>query len=201
MQGMIDKTMKVLIAHNAGIEKDRVKYEYGLNALYSSVFNLIGTLIVFSVFGYLKEVLILIAFFAVLRTFSGGYHAKTRLRCFMFFVSLAGTAMWLYQSYSFADYKELWLFGLVQCIFLVAVFSPLDTKAKRLKPAQKKKYRRKSIIIVISQSVIIVGLYILSFDGVALLGTLGIYSVVFTMLVHQFQKILRGEFYYEYKII
>lgn len=200
MKKIIDKTMDVLVSNDPTIELQRRKYEYGLNVFFSSLFNMLGILLIFAVTGHLEEVLILIAFFATLRTFVGGYHAKSRINCFVFFLSLAVGMLWLNTSISFGDYRNELFFGLVQCILFIAVFAPMDTSSKPLKKVEKQSYRKKSLIIVISQSVLIFGLYMLSFESAALIGILGIYAAVFTMVIRLLQQVLKGELTYEFKV-
>lgn len=185
---MISRTMTLLINYNREIEKKRKIYEYGLNVLYSSLMNIMGTIIFYSILGYFKEIIQIIIFFAFLRTFAGGFHAKTRLKCFMVFTVLSGSVIWLAKNISLIKYNYELAFGLLLCVLFVSIFAPLDTNNKLLKEKQKSDYKKKSILIVLFQSLIIFGLYKMSYDTAALLGIFSVYAVVFTMGLRLIQK-------------
>lgn len=200
MKKLIKGTVEILIANDPKIESERIKYEYGLNVFFSSLFNMLGILLIFTMAGYLKEMLLLIMFFATLRTFVGGYHAKSRVRCFVFFLFLSVGMLWLHNTVNFIEYRNELFIALLVCILFIAVFAPMDTSNKPLSLKEKDTYRKKALIIVISQSILIFGLYILSFESAAFIGILGIYAAVFTMIVRLLQQLLRGELIYEFKI-
>lgn len=185
---MISRTMSLLISYNSEIEEKRKIYEYGLNVLYSSLTNILSVIIFYSILGYFKEIIQMIIFFAFLRTFAGGFHANTRLNCFLVFTILSGCVIWLSNNVSLMAYKYELTFGLLISIIFVSIFAPLDTNSKLLKEKQKKDYRRKSILIVLSQSLIIFGLYKMSYDTEALLGIFSVYAVVLTMVLRIIQK-------------
>lgn len=185
---MISRTIALLIKHNSALEGKRKIYEYGLNVLYSSLLTTLGTIIIYSVLGYFSEVILVMLFFAFLRTFAGGYHAKDRISCFTIFTLLSGSVIWLSHNVPIEIYSNELSYGLIFCILFISIFAPLDTNSKLLKEKQKKEYRRKSILIVMFQSLIIFGLYKMSYDTAALLGIFSVYAVVLTMGLRIFQK-------------
>ena len=185
---MISRTMTLLISYNSEIEKKRKIYEYGLNVLYSSLTNIMSIIVIYTLIGYFREIVQLILYFAFLRTFTGGYHAKNRLSCFVIFATLSGCVIWFSENISLINHIYELAFGLLLCVLIVSIFAPLDTSNKLLKEKQKKDYKQKSILIVLSQSLIIFGLYKMSYDTAALLGIFSVYAVVFTMGLRLIQK-------------
>jgi accessory gene regulator B len=185
---MISKTMTLLIKHNSALEEKRKIYEYGLSLLYSSIFTTLGTILIYSVLGYFNEIILVMLFFAFLRTFAGGFHASSRTSCFTIFTVLSGSVIWLSQNVSLELYFNELSYGLLLCIIFISIFAPLDTNSKLLKEKQKKDYRKKSILIVLSQSLIIFGLYKMSYGTAALIGVFSVYAVVLTMVLRIIQK-------------
>lgn len=185
---MISRTMALLIKHNRALEEKRKIYEYGLNLLYSSLLTMSGTILIYSVFGYFNEIVFIMLFFGFLRTFAGGYHARNRISCFTIFVLLSGGVIWLSYNVSLELYAKVLAYGLLLCVLFVGIASPLDTRNKLLKEKQKRDYKKKSILIVLCQSLIIFGLYIMSYDTWVLLGIFSIYAVVLTMALRIIQK-------------
>jgi accessory gene regulator B len=180
--------MTLLISYNSEIEEKRKIYEYGLNVLYSALASIIGTILIFTILGFFKEIIQIILFFAFLRTFAGGYHAKTRFNCFSFFTILSGGVILLSQNVMLTTYKYELAFGILLSILFITIFAPLDTNNKLLKDKQKKDYRKKSILIVLYQSLISFGLYKMSYDTAALIGIFSVYAVVLTMVLRIIQK-------------
>ena len=77
-------------------EEDAEIYIYGINQILVSVLNVSSALIIGLIFDMFLESVIFMAAYIPLRSFAGGYHAKTPVRCYilsliMITVVLAGT--------------------------------------------------------------------------------------------------------------
>lgn len=70
-------------------------YQFGIELVLISIFELIGVLALSFVFGRVLEALVFIMAFSSLRILAGGYHSKTVFRCFMTFALLMGMAIYL----------------------------------------------------------------------------------------------------------
>jgi len=75
-----------LVHSNVVKEEDAEIYIYGINQILSSVVNVSSALIIGFIFGVFLEVAVFMAAYIPLRSFAGGYHAKTPLRCYIFSV-------------------------------------------------------------------------------------------------------------------
>lgn len=64
-------------------EGDTEKYIYGINQIFVSVLNVSSTLIIGWIFSVVLEIEVFMTTYIPLRSFAGGYHAKTPLRCYL----------------------------------------------------------------------------------------------------------------------
>lgn len=140
------------LAQGAG-EKDSYKIDlvrYMVESLLSMLLSLFFILIFGLIFGVLKTALLITIVVAVLKTFMGGLHLKTPLRC-----ALTGAVMTILLSY-LAQYLpfhripkliQLWVF--VFLIFIVWKQAPLEAKGKPLSSKRKKNLARYSRLLIL----------------------------------------------------
>lgn len=139
-------------------DNEKEVYIYSIEVLLSLLINL---LILFSVSYILNkklELLIFIIFFSGLRTFAGGYHAKTHAECIVLslsiFVISAMSGTYLKQ------FGEIILVpGVIFSIFMVFWRAPSETENKPLRKKERKKYKTISRVIVTVLSLAAVTLY------------------------------------------
>lgn len=71
-----------LVRSNVIKEEDAEIYIYRLNQTLVYVFNVSSALIIGWIFGEILEIVVFMDAYIPLRSFAGGYHAKTPLRCY-----------------------------------------------------------------------------------------------------------------------
>lgn len=76
-------------------EDDSDIYEYGLELILSSVFNIVVVIVTSVLTNRLIESIVLLLVLIPLQSCGGGYHAKTHLRCFLIMYIGWWPAMWL----------------------------------------------------------------------------------------------------------
>jgi len=142
---------------NATIEEKEV-YAYSIEVILSLILNLIILYEVAYMIGKIPELIIFIIFFSGLRTYAGGYHAKTHIECmtlsFIIFIISSMSSTW------FIAYGEIiMLVGLIASNILVFKYAPSESENKPLSNSQKKLHMLISRGIVVAYSVIILILY------------------------------------------
>lgn len=65
-------------------DNDKIVYLYGLSAGITILENIVITLILGYIFGNLIQTMIFLLSYIPLRSYAGGYHAKTEQVCFIF---------------------------------------------------------------------------------------------------------------------
>lgn len=140
-------------------------YTYGIELMISS---LIGTiLIIFSgiIFHLLIESLIFTFCLSGIRFFSGGYHAKTYLRCnivYLISYALVMITYMLYFKYLINYNISISLVLIIVSTLILILFAPIENENKKIDDSQKNKFKWISIIILLIEcfgSLIILGLF------------------------------------------
>ena len=80
MQRLAQGTAERLVAQGIIREEDVPIYRYGLEAMYSSLLELLSILALAALIGNFWQTVLFFAAFIPLRLYAGGYHASTRLR-------------------------------------------------------------------------------------------------------------------------
>ncbi len=120
-------------------------YKYGLERLLNTCILLFFT-IIFGVI--LKEIVSTIIFFFsfyILRSYTGGYHAKTQLRC-LFLTVITIISVLSIMKFVILN-KFIWIGLFIMSSLIIIIYSPMDTKNKPLDAIEKIIYRRKSLIV------------------------------------------------------
>ncbi len=130
------------------------RLKYGLEGIYSLIIKTSVVILISLILNTIKETLLLILFYAGIRTFSFGWHAKTSIGCWITTLSLYNGLPLLIKYINIPSILEYIILG-VSTISII-LWAPADTPKR---PLIRKKQRIKAKIL----SIFIVILYILIF--------------------------------------
>lgn len=133
-------------------EEDVAICVYGINQILVSALNVSSTLIIGMMFGVLLEVAVFMMAYIPLRSFAGGYHAKTPLRCYIFSVIMLIIISIGMKYLSVAE----WVYYAVlsAAILVVLALSPVEDQNKPLDETERKVYKKRAAIIAAVELVI-----------------------------------------------
>lgn len=138
------KIVEWLLDHDAIESEDKELYEYALYSLWLLVTPLFLAIIVGLCFWGVKEGIVIVIPFMMLRKFSGGYHAKHLWMCLTGSTLLLSLCVWLsfYLKYDWklADITAIAGIGL-------GYLSPIDHENKRLSNEEKRLYKKVTVIL------------------------------------------------------
>ncbi len=83
LEKVSDRITALLVSQGVILEEDSDIYSYGLALIISFLFNTVVMLIVGALVNRFIETLLFLAVFVLLRSFTGGYHADTFLKCML----------------------------------------------------------------------------------------------------------------------
>lgn len=126
-------------------EEDAEIYIYGINQILVSVLNVSSALIIGLIFGVFPEITVFMAAYIPLRSFAGGYHAKTPLSCYVFSVIMLIVVSIGLKYLHIADW--VYYAVLVAATLVVLVLSPVEDSNKPLDEIEHKVYKRRTILI------------------------------------------------------
>lgn len=141
-------------------EQEKEIYTYSIEVLLSLTLNIVILFETAYIIGKIPEFIVFIIFFSGLRTYAGGYHAKSHIECMtesfiIFFISAMSN------SWFRAGGELIIAIGIVASIFLVFKYSPSESVNKPLNSNKRKKYKiiSKSILFFYCSAIIILYFY------------------------------------------
>lgn len=140
------KVLKWLISTGAIESKESDVYLFGIHYAILSTINMMTTLIIGLFLGCVKECLIFIATYLPLRSYAGGYHARTEGRCYLASALLSFVVL--------SSSKVYPLDLLTFCVLLLSVLmiwfiSPVADENKPLDEMEIRIYSKRMKIILI----------------------------------------------------
>ncbi len=132
-------------------------YTYGIELMISSLIGMILIVTLGLITNRLFEAIVYIVTLFAVRSFSGGYHANSYLKCNIIYV-IAFSAVVLLNNYILENlnFAEYFIYGFILLSFLTVLFlfSPVENKNKKIDDKDRKKFKIISIIMVLIFSVI-----------------------------------------------
>ena len=118
--------------------------------------NLVNTIVLMIMGIYMQmlfETVIFVISFKAFRKYAGGYHSKTRLGCFALTnaVAQAVLSVMKYLRVNISIYLGLYLMS----VLIIFMFAPVETENKKLDSIERVIYRKRAIIVLIVQSIIV----------------------------------------------
>lgn len=124
------------------------KLKYGLEGIYSMIVKFLVVVFIAVFTSTIKETLLLILFYAGIRTFSFGWHAKTNIGCWVTTLTIYNGLPFIIKYITIPNYISYTVLG-IALLFMV-LFAPADTPRR---PLIRKKNRIKakvtSVLVVI----------------------------------------------------
>jgi len=148
IHSLANRIAAVFVQHGESSEEDADIYAYAVEAILAVLFNVAICLVISFAFGRVPEGVIFISTFALLRRFTGGYHAGSHNKCILTFATLLICAMLLSSFVS----------GLQSAIFItiafavlawlgILVFAPIDDANKRCEGEHKYRLKKKCVSV------------------------------------------------------
>ena len=190
MQKLAQGTAERLAAQGIIREEDAPIYRYGLEAMYSSLLELLSILALAALIGNFWQTVLFFAAFIPLRLYAGGYHASTRLRCFL-------TSLVVYVAFTImleivpaAWFVPLAFIGGAVSFLIIWLFAPVIHQNHRSGLKHQVRFRRISIrICVVEVSAIIVGQILWSESALIFAVLLGLLAEALSILAVKSQSV------------
>ncbi len=153
---MFAKTAKQLVVHleeNQIIKSDdRELYVYGFNQGLTILLNLVTTLGIGLLFDSTVQLVVFMVAYIPLRSYAGGYHARTPLKCYMISIIML-IAVSICLRCIVLNHWWYWIL-VVLSIILIVFLSPVEDKNKPLDEIEATVYRKRAIIITMVEVVL-----------------------------------------------
>ena len=142
-----EKIVVFMIKYGIINAEDKEIYKYGFELLLADVFNLSVMLFIGVIVNQFYSTILYIIIFIGMRSFCGGYHAKTHLRCHICTIGIYIVFLVILLNFNrFENKMLLILFGNFIAAIPITVFSPIQNPNK---PLSEILYKRNRIISII----------------------------------------------------
>lgn len=137
----LTNSIKFITKYNNKYTSDDIdKIKYGLEGLYLTITKLIIIFILAILFGFFKELIIMLIFFNIIRFPAFGFHADKSYTCLIISIILIlGLTYFMIKT---AIPKEIQLLISIICTSTFIIFAPADTVKRPLTNKKKRKYRK-----------------------------------------------------------
>lgn len=129
-------------------------YMYGVGQLGINIFNMLTALTIGFLFGELLVSVVYIISFVFLRSYAGGYHASTPMRCYALTVASIILVLLTVKYVSLSVFCLLLLF--IMSSIVILLLAPIDTINKRLDEIEHIHYRKKASVVLALECLIVI---------------------------------------------
>lgn len=144
---MSEKITDIFVENEIIANENREIYRYGIQQGIMLLLNFFTLLIIGLIHGMIFEVLIFILAYIPLRSYAGGFHAKTHMKCYSVSVIIINAVLLTikYSRITISIYFLLAFFSLI----IIFILAPVEDENKLLGKIEIVIYRKKSRIILL----------------------------------------------------
>lgn len=186
---MTDLSTKLvdLIAENGTIDpKDKELYSYGLHQGLIIISNMITTIIIGAVLGVIWESIFFMMAYIPLRTFAGGYHSKTQMRCYLFSIVFTSVTLGIIR---FIKWSNIINFGMaiVACV-IIFTLAPVEDSNKPLDQIEIVMYKRRTRAVLFAEFSILLLTIIFSLRQIPICITVSLVALSIMLILGKIKK-------------
>ena len=157
MKNSISVYISELLVEQSIIKKeDADTCRYGIEFFIVSVLEILSILILALFLGNFSETFVYFIAFIPLRLYAGGYHADSKLSCYIILVAVYGAFTALLKVIPASYYIYIGLFSIILTSIMILKFAPIVSSKKSINEAETAFYRKVCIWIMLMESAIII---------------------------------------------
>lgn len=181
----------ILEQQNKFMAEDKELYRYGIQQGLNLALNILTTMIIGCLFGMFYSSVLFLLSYMPLRSFCGGYHAKTHFRCYIYSVVMITCILLVakYLTFSALVYEILILVGFT----VILLLAPVEDQNKMLDSDEKRMFRKKACIIAILEVSIYHICLIVNLVNTYKILTISIFSLSILMIIGRIKNLIRSK--------
>lgn len=186
--GVVMKSISQYISQTLGeegiIKKDEIDVcKYGIEYFIISVLEILSVLILSAFVGNFICTLIYFIAFIPLRIYSGGYHADSKIGCYLILLSVYALFSVILKYIPTSYYIMTGLVSIILTVITILALSPMMHDNKNFNDIEIAFYRKVSIIIMIAEALLIIaGIFVVPHSIFFFSFSLGQLAVSLSML-------------------
>jgi accessory gene regulator B len=155
-RNLAGETVEKLIELGTVKENEKELYMYGLEQGFFSIANLITTVTIGLIFSIPWETVIFMASYLPLRSFAGGYHAKTHLQCYFFSIVLTIVVVSMIRFIDWSNFA-ISILAIVSG-FIIYTLAPIGDSNKPLDKIEVVRYKNRTTFLLIIELMLVFSL-------------------------------------------
>ena len=189
MTKIIERYTKKLIANGIIKSEDKELYAYGFHQGLIIIANILTTILVGFIFGMIWQSIVFMMAYIPLRSFAGGFHAKTQLRCYVYSVILTATVLLAVRFILWTNFTTI---GLALALgVIIFTLAPVEDKNKPLDKKEFTVYRKRTRMILSLEIVVIAFLVAVGLKAISAVIVISIFTLAVMLIAG---KVLRDIF-------
>ena len=140
-----ERISDILIKQQIIEEKRRALYVFGLRQIFDLSLNIITVILIGLYSRMLLQIVLFMLAYSSIRCYAGGYHAKTKLRCYLCSVAMFIVILPLIQILMTNPIISLIVAVITAAV--IFILAPVEHKNKPLRENERKVYRQRARIL------------------------------------------------------
>lgn len=170
-----EKITSLLIENDSIPKEDRELYSYGFRQGFLMLLNIFTTLVIGFIFNKPLQSIIFSISYLPIRSYAGGYHAKTSLRCYVYSMLMI-TIVLLLLKYTYIS-KLANLILLLISALVIYILSPVQDNNKPLDKLEQVVYKRKTVWLLVINIFISSLMLFLNFENISYILALSLFCL------------------------
>lgn len=193
LENFANRIANALCESNLICNDDREIYQFGIEIALLKCIHVITMLIIGAVFGLFFESVIFIVCYSILRDYAGGYHAKTKVGCYVISWVMIILVIIVVKNCPAIAISKVSALGLLLSAIIIFILAPEDNPNKPLDQTEVKRYRNRARLLVIIEILLAALLWAISINSILLIITLSQMSVSIMLILRKVQLSLGGD--------
>ena len=162
---------------------------YGIQQGLNLALNILTTIIIGCFCGMIFPSILFLLSYMPLRSFCGGYHAKTHIRCYIYSVIMITSILLIAKYVTFS----ILVYGILVLVSLAVIFllAPVEDRNKALDNAEKKVFRKRACTIAVLEVLIYHIFLIIRFTNSYKILSIALFSLSILMIIGRIKNYIQ----------
>ena len=144
MEMLAIKFVNILINNNIIKKEDSEIYSYGFKEMIFITLNVLTTIFIGLIFNKMFEVILFMVTYIPIRVYAGGYHARTKLRCYIFSVLMLISVCYILKLDLLKSYLLIVILTIISS-GIILYLAPVEDENKPLDEIEIKVYTKRTM--------------------------------------------------------
>lgn len=186
MEKVVNSILNRLVKYNDITQEEKATYGFGFECLILKIIHIISYIFIAVIMKQLLELLIMLSVLIPLRKRAGGYHAKTRLGCYMVSCITVYASLLLQKL---VDNDKVYFSCWIICSAVICLLAPVDNENKRINQLEKIYYKKATRTITFFIGIIIILSWLIGIEIIMQMLIIGMVVLTISLLTEKIRDI------------